>query len=109
MGDSGHCTAPDLGQGGSQAIEDALVLTNYLISTNISVADALKRYEAERVDRVAEIVLRARKRADMIHGKDPEITQKWYEELKYEDGTETIRGLLRQFWEGRCVKAGDRE
>jgi len=95
LGDSGHCTAPDLGQGGSQAIEDALVLTNHLISTNISVADALKRYEAERVDRVAEIVLRARKRADMIHGKDPEITQKWYEELKYEDGTETIRGIAK--------------
>ncbi len=95
LGDSGHGTAPDLGQGGSQAIEDAFVLTNYLKTTNLSVADALKRYEAERKDRVADIITRARKRADMIHGKDPEKTQKWYEEMKYDDGTETIDGIAK--------------
>ncbi|XGV99081.1 MAG: FAD-dependent urate hydroxylase HpxO [Leptolyngbya sp. BL-A-14] len=95
LGDSGHGTAPDLGQGGSQAIEAAYVLANCLTTTNISVADALKRYEAERKDRVADIITRARKRADMIHGKDPEKTQKWYEELKYDDGTETIDGIAK--------------
>jgi FAD-dependent urate hydroxylase len=95
LGDSGHGTAPDLGQGGSQAIEAAFVLANCLTTTNISVADALKRYEAERKDRVADIITRARKRADMIHGKDPEKTQKWYEELKYDDGTETIDGIAK--------------
>ncbi|MBW4580826.1 MAG: FAD-dependent urate hydroxylase HpxO [Tildeniella nuda ZEHNDER 1965/U140] len=95
LGDSAHGTAPDLGQGGSQAIEDAFVLTNYLKTTNLSVADALKRYEAERKDRVADIITRARKRADMIHGKDPEKTQQWYEELKYDDGTQTIDGIAK--------------
>jgi len=44
-----HSTAPDLGQGGCQAMEDAS-LTKYLQTTNISVEDALKRYEAERKD-----------------------------------------------------------
>ena len=95
LGDSAHGTAPDLGQGGSQAIEDAFVLANYLKTTNLGVADALKRYEAERKDRVADIITRARKRADMIHGKDPEKTQQWYEELKYDDGTETIDGIAK--------------
>jgi FAD-dependent urate hydroxylase len=95
LGDSGHCTAPDLGQGGSQAIEDALVLANCLVTTNIGVEDALKRYETMRKDRVAEIVLRARKRADMMHGKDPKLTQEWYEQLKDEDGTEIIHGLCK--------------
>ncbi|MBW4693065.1 MAG: FAD-dependent urate hydroxylase HpxO [Lyngbya sp. HA4199-MV5] len=95
LGDSGHGTAPDLGQGGSQAIEAAYVLANCLTTTNNSVADALKRYEAERKDRVADIITRARKRADMIHGKDPEKTQKWYEDLKYDDGAETIDGIAK--------------
>lgn len=95
LGDSGHGTAPDLGQGGSQAIEAAFVLANRLKTTNISVVDALQRYEADRKDRVADIITRARKRADVIHGKDPETTQKWYEELKHDDGTETIDGIAK--------------
>ncbi len=95
LGDSGHGTAPDLGQGGSQAIEAAFVLANRLKTTNLSVVDALTRYESDRKDRVADIITRARKRADMIHGKDPEKTQKWYEELKYDDGTGTIDGICQ--------------
>jgi FAD-dependent urate hydroxylase len=95
LGDSAHGTAPDLGQGGSQAIEDAFVLTNYLKTTTLSVADALKRYEAERKDRVADIITRAHKRADMIHGKDPDKTQQWYAELKGDDGAETINGIAK--------------
>ncbi|MDX2242566.1 MAG: FAD-dependent urate hydroxylase HpxO [Leptolyngbyaceae cyanobacterium bins.302] len=84
LGDAAHTTCPDLGQGGCQALEDALVLTNYLTSTNISVADALKRYEAERVERTCAVVQKARKRAEQIHGKDPAITQQWYEQLAQE-------------------------
>ena len=95
LGDSAHGTAPDLGQGGSQAIEDAFVLTHCLKTSNLGVIDALKCYEAERKDRVADIITRARKRADMIHGKDPEKTRKWYEELKEDDGTETIAGIAK--------------
>jgi FAD-dependent urate hydroxylase len=72
LGDAAHSTAPDLGQGGCQAMEDALVLSTYLQTTNISVEDALKRYEAARKDRVADVVTRARKRSNMTHGKEPE-------------------------------------
>ncbi|MDA0267010.1 MAG: FAD-dependent urate hydroxylase HpxO [Cyanobacteria bacterium] len=87
LGDAGHSTTPDLGQGGCQAIEDAWQITNALLTTNISVADALQRYESARSDRTAEIILKARKRADMIHGKDPALTQQWYADLAQADGT----------------------
>lgn len=93
LGDAAHSTAPDLGQGGCQAIEDAWVLTNFLHSTNRSVMDALNRYEAARLDRVAEIVRRARKRSDMTHGKHPEKTQQWYNALCQEDGAEIMNAI----------------
>lgn len=95
LGDAAHSTAPDLGQGGCQAMEDALVLTTYLQTTNISVEDALKRYEAVRKDRVADVVTRARKRSNMTHGKEPEKTQQWYEELKHEDGTNILNAISK--------------
>jgi FAD-dependent urate hydroxylase len=100
LGDAAHSTAPDLGQGGCQAIEDALVLTTYLQTTNISVADALKRYEQARCDRVADIINRARKRSNMTHGKDPEKTQQWYEELKHEDGTDILNAISKTILAG---------
>ncbi|MBW4538820.1 MAG: FAD-dependent urate hydroxylase HpxO [Myxacorys chilensis ATA2-1-KO14] len=93
LGDAAHGTAPDVGQGGCQALEDALVLANYLQTTNVSVEDALKRYEAARIDRVADIIQRARKRSDMTHGKQPEKTQQWYEELKREDGSNIMAAI----------------
>lgn len=100
LGDAGHGTAPDLGQGGCQAMEDSFVLANYLQTTNISVEDALKRYEAARINRVADIVTRARKRAEMTHGKDPEKTRQWYEELQFEDGSNIINGISKTILAG---------
>lgn len=83
LGDAAHTTTPDLGQGGCQALEDAYVLSRCLVTT-LSVEDALKRYEQERVPRTREIVLKARRRTDQIHGKDPDVTQQWYEQLQQE-------------------------
>jgi FAD-dependent urate hydroxylase len=100
LGDAAHGTAPDLGQGGCQAMEDALVLANSLLTTNISVEDALKRYEVARKDRVADVINRARKRSDVTHGKDPEKTQKWYEALKYEDGTDIMGAISKTILAG---------
>ncbi len=93
VGDSAHATTPTLGQGGCQAMEDAEVLCRYLVTTNISVEDALKRYEAERKDRVAQLVLKARKRTDTIYNKEPEQTQQWYEQLKQEQA-EDVTGAI---------------
>lgn len=93
LGDSAHATCPDLGQGGCQAMEDVEVLTRYLLTTNLSVADALKRYEAERKERTSAIVRKARNRAEQIHGKDPAITQQWYEQLRQEK-PEDVTGAI---------------
>lgn len=93
LGDSAHATCPDLGQGGCQAMEDSLVLTNYLMTTNLGVEDALRRYEAERLERTAGIVLKARKRADQIHGKDPALTQQWYQQLR-DESPEDVTGAI---------------
>lgn len=93
VGDSGHATTPTLGQGGCQAMEDAAVLTRYLVTTNISVADALQRYEQARKARTAQLVLKARKRTDMIYGKDPEVTQQWYDELRHESSDNVVNAL----------------
>lgn len=100
LGDAAHGTAPDLGQGGCQAMEDGLVLANYLVTTNLSVEDALLRYEAARKDRVTNIIIRARKRADMTHGKEPEKTQQWYRELKQEDGTGIMGAIAKTILAG---------
>jgi FAD-dependent urate hydroxylase len=39
-------------------------------------------------------VLRARKRCDVTHGKDPGKTAEWYAELRHEDGSNVIRGIV---------------
>lgn len=93
LGDAAHSMPPDLGQGGCQAMEDAWELANCLLTTNLSVADALLRYQAARLARTTEIVLRARKRADVTHGTDPEKTRRWYAELAEEDGTSILRAI----------------
>ena len=103
LGDSAHTTTPDLGQGGCQAMEDAEVLTRYLITTNLGVADALKRYEAERKDRTSAIVFKARRRADQIHGADPAVTQQWYEQLQTEN-PQDVRGAIAKTILGSALR-----
>lgn len=93
LGDAAHSTTPDLGQGGCQAMEDAWVLANTLLTTNIGVEDALRRYEAARLPRTTDIVRRARARAEMTHGSDPQRTQAWYDELAREDGARILGSL----------------
>lgn len=100
LGDSAHTTCPDMGQGGCQAMEDALVLTNYLKSTNLGVEYALKRYEIERTERANAIVLKARKRAEQIHGKDPEVTQKWYAQLAQEEPVDVTNAISKVIMAG---------
>lgn len=95
LGDSAHATCPDLGQGGCQAMEDGWVLANYLASTNLSVADALMRYEKERKVRTTEIVNKARNRAETIHGKDPEISQQWYAQLAAESPLDVTGAIAK--------------
>jgi FAD-dependent urate hydroxylase len=100
LGDAAHASTPTLGQGGCQAMEDAEILCRYLITTNIGVQYALKRYEEERKERAENLVLKARKRADTIYGKDPEITRQWYTSLRGEPESEVIDALARTILAG---------
>jgi FAD-dependent urate hydroxylase len=95
LGDSAHATCPDLGQGGCQAMEDGLMLTQCLQTTNLGVDYALKRYEVERKERTSAIVLKARDRAEVIHGHEPERTQKWYQQLAQENPTDVTDAIAK--------------
>ncbi|MEP0073134.1 MAG: FAD-dependent urate hydroxylase HpxO [Marinomonas sp.] len=92
LGDSAHSTTPDIGQGGCSAMEDSVVLGECFAETKDIVA-ALKSYEEKRRFRVKDLVLKARKRCDVTHAKDPEETQAWYDELRVEKGDNIIEGL----------------
>jgi len=68
LGDAAHAMTPDLGQGGCQAMEDAWVLSQCLLSCSDDPKQALLDYQAARCERVGSIVARARTRAELIHG-----------------------------------------
>jgi FAD-dependent urate hydroxylase len=94
LGDAAHSMAPDLGQGGCQALEDAWVLAREL-SGAPSVDTALERYAAERMPHTADIVRRARQRADLLHAADPAATEAWYRSLPEEGAAPILDGLAR--------------
>lgn len=102
LGDAAHGMAPDLGQGGCQAMEDAWVLAQVVQKAledvptpNEALRQALDNYNTARVKRVGEIVARARQRAEMIHGHTPALTQHWYDELSREDGQGVREGIKK--------------
>lgn len=55
LGDAAHSTTPNLGQGGCQAIEDGLILADFLSRQN-TVEQALKNYEVARIPRTTKVV-----------------------------------------------------
>lgn len=93
LGDAGHSTTPDIGQGGCAAMEDAVVLAIALQTNSLGVEDALLRYQEKRSYRVRDLVLKARKRCDVTHGKEMAVTHDWYEELKTETGDRILSGM----------------
>jgi 2-polyprenyl-6-methoxyphenol hydroxylase-like FAD-dependent oxidoreductase len=56
LGDAAHAMTPNLGQGGCQALEDAVVLAAYA-----ALPDGLARYSAERVPRTAAVAAASRR------------------------------------------------
>ncbi|AIR86270.1 MULTISPECIES: FAD-dependent urate hydroxylase HpxO [Erwiniaceae] len=93
LGDAAHSTTPDIGQGGCAAMEDAVVLAQTLASHSLGIEDGLQRYEARRVERTKDLVLKARKRCDVTHAKDAEVTAAWYADLKNETGERVLAGM----------------
>ncbi|MCA6363365.1 MAG: FAD-dependent monooxygenase [Bacteroidetes bacterium] len=55
LGDAGHATTPNLGQGACQAIEDAVLLPAYLTTAD-TVEQSLRSFSAMRLPRTSRIV-----------------------------------------------------
>jgi 2-polyprenyl-6-methoxyphenol hydroxylase-like FAD-dependent oxidoreductase len=64
LGDAGHACTPNLGQGAGMALEDALGLV-LALHTHPGMADALSHYQAQRAQRVADIVRTSRRVGQM--------------------------------------------
>ncbi|HIQ34251.1 MULTISPECIES: FAD-dependent urate hydroxylase HpxO [Acinetobacter] len=94
LGDAAHSTTPDIGQGGCQAMEDAIYLARALQINTFGLDDALERYQNKRNDRTKEMVLRARKRCDVTHMKDQKVTEEWYQSLYTEQGSHIMQGII---------------
>jgi FAD-dependent urate hydroxylase len=94
VGDAAHSTTPDIGQGGCQAMEDAIYLARALQINTLGLQDALRRYQNKRNERANELVLRARRRCDVTHMKDKAVTKEWYAELRRENGPHIMRGII---------------
>lgn len=70
VGDAAHPMLPFLSQGASQALEDAVVLADCLTADPAEVPDGLRKYEALRRPRTAEVHARSRTRAETFHFPD---------------------------------------
>ncbi len=100
LGDAAHTTAPDIGQGASSALEDAVVLGECFRHCHSDPVKGLREYQQQRRQRVGDLVLKARKRSELTHGKDWQKTAHWYQQLKFENGDNIIRGLIKTIVEG---------
>lgn len=94
VGDAAHSTTPDIGQGGCQAMEDAIYIARSLQINTLGLQDSLRRYQNKRNERANELVLRARKRCDVTHMKDESVTREWYAELRKEQGNHIMKGII---------------
>ena len=71
LGDAAHATLPFLAQGAVHSIEDAMVLSRCLEGVASGDApDALKRYEAARIERTSRMVRGATANTERFHSKE---------------------------------------
>ncbi|MEV8001762.1 FAD-dependent monooxygenase [Streptomyces parvus] len=70
LGDAAHAMTPNLGQGGCQAIEDAVVLA-HLLSGDAAVPAALAAYTEARLGRTTLISRRSRRMGDLARLSHP--------------------------------------
>ncbi|GAA4823245.1 FAD-dependent monooxygenase [Streptomyces ziwulingensis] len=71
LGDAAHPMAPAMGQGANTALEDAVVLAESLASC-ADPGEALLRYQEQRVERTARIVLHSRRQGAVDQGASQE-------------------------------------
>lgn len=105
LGDAAHNTSPDIGQGACSALEDVFALATTLAANTLSLEDSLGRYQRIRSPRAAELVMRARKRAEETHMLTPGVTEAWYDSLRGTDGAGILRGIIGNI-EGNPIDLG---
>lgn len=71
IGDAAHPMLPNLGQGGAQALEDALVLSRSLEKYPNNVQQAFKMYEKIRIPRTTQVVRGSRAMARLMQLENP--------------------------------------
>jgi FAD-dependent urate hydroxylase len=72
LGDSAHAMTPNMGQGGCQAIEDAVVLGKCL-RTASSIESGLRAYQNQRLSRANSIALMSRRMGQAVTQANPII------------------------------------
>jgi 2-polyprenyl-6-methoxyphenol hydroxylase-like FAD-dependent oxidoreductase len=89
LGDAAHPMLPNLGQGGAQAMEDAIILARYLKRFPQDVEQALSHYEQARIPRVTKVIQGSRMMARMMQLENPvaikarnQLLRKMPDELK---------------------------
>jgi 2-polyprenyl-6-methoxyphenol hydroxylase-like FAD-dependent oxidoreductase len=73
LGDAAHPMTPNLGQGGCQAIEDALVLARCLAENRVAVEASLRRYESLRIPRTRLVVKASRRLGRALQIESPTL------------------------------------
>ena len=71
LGDAAHPMTPDLGQGGCQAIEDAIVLAQTLAAGSSGPGAALQAYTDARLPRATKIAARSHSMSKLHHASKP--------------------------------------
>lgn len=70
LGDAAHATLPFLAQGAVHSIEDAVVLARALTEYGETPVEALKRYEAARIERTTKMVRGATANTGRFHAQE---------------------------------------
>ncbi len=76
LGDAAHAMTPNLGQGGAQAIEDAILLAHKLSSRG-SISEAFQEYECLRMPKVRRMVHTAWRYGQIAH-----VRSRWVQRLR---------------------------
>jgi 2-polyprenyl-6-methoxyphenol hydroxylase-like FAD-dependent oxidoreductase len=109
LGDAAHPTTPNLGQGGCQAIEDAVALSGAL-ATWANPATAFEAYERVRVVRANKLVEDARRFGALAHSVNPaflfvrEALLKWTPHALVRRNFQSIFRYEDPFKDARCAR-----
>lgn len=103
LGDAAHPTSPYAGYGAGMAIEDGFFLGRFFADKDLSnigeVTEALKAYDAQRVNYTNQVTVFARQVGDMFHAWP------WYRRRVRDFALDHTKGPQKQMSEGFSAEA----